>query len=248
MSGTNGTSTTPICDLIETLLSHDLSRGTLDMALRAARPIEATLQAKTASNEKKVDEKRERERLRKAAYRSRIAENVPRDKSGTQDESVLKDKPVDIIVESKKDPAIVPRDIEGQIMGRESDWPNDYREQFWKDYPRKTEKKAALAKLDATRKGGKVPWVTFITGVQRYAANVAGTEERYIKHPTTWLNRGCWDDEFNNKGGLFNEASRRGGGRTFAAFAAELRYGAAGAAAGPDAGDLESPNRYSNTR
>lgn len=77
-----------------------------------------------------------------------------------------------------------------------SDWPKDYRERFWSLYPRRTEKKAALAKLDAIRKSGKVRWTVLIEGVARYARHMAGTEDRFIKHPTTWLNRGCWDDEF----------------------------------------------------
>lgn len=78
-----------------------------------------------------------------------------------------------------------------------SDWPADYQQRFWSTYPRKTEKKAALAKLDAIRKSGTVPWPVLFAGVQRLAAKVkrAATEERYIKHPTTWLNRGCWDDQ-----------------------------------------------------
>ena len=76
-----------------------------------------------------------------------------------------------------------------------SDWPADYREQFWSGFPRKTEKKSAMAKLDAIKKSGLIPWARFIAGVFRYRNHSAGTEERYIKHPTTWLNRGCWDDE-----------------------------------------------------
>lgn len=78
----------------------------------------------------------------------------------------------------------------------QSDWPKDYQDQFWRAYPRRTEKKAAMAKLDAIRKGAKVRWQIFFAGIQRYAQHMRGTEERYIKHPTTWLNRGCWDDEF----------------------------------------------------
>jgi uncharacterized protein YdaU (DUF1376 family) len=76
-----------------------------------------------------------------------------------------------------------------------SDWPVDFRDQFWDAFPRKTEKKSAMAKLEVIKKSGAVPWARFIAGVHRYCDHVAGTEERYIKHPTTWLNRGCWDDE-----------------------------------------------------
>jgi uncharacterized protein YdaU (DUF1376 family) len=76
-----------------------------------------------------------------------------------------------------------------------SDWPDDFRERFWEAYPRKTEKKSAMAKLEAIRKSGSVPWAKFIDGISRYRDHVVGSEERYIKHPTTWLNKGCWDDE-----------------------------------------------------
>lgn len=99
-----------------------------------------------------------------------------------------------------------------------SDWPSDCREQFWANYPRKTEKKAAMAKLDALRLSGAVPWAVFFAGVLRYAAHVAGTEERYVKHPTTWLNRGCWDD--------VNAPRSASAGRTtfgFAALAAQFQ-------------------------
>ncbi len=92
------------------------------------------------------------------------------------------------------------------------EWPKDYHDQFWKAYPRRTEKKAAMAKLDAIRKGGKVRWQVFLDGVQRYAQHMRGTEERYIKHPTTWLNRGCWDDEFGpDPGGGPRPGGSRGG-------------------------------------
>jgi hypothetical protein len=102
------------------------------------------------------------------------------------------------------------------LSGGESaldDWPADYRVQFWQTYPRKTEKLAALSKLDAIRKSRKVPWVVFFAGVKRHAAHVVGTEERYIKHPTTWLNRGCWEDEPSQNNGGEHATDRTGGGR-----------------------------------
>ena len=76
-----------------------------------------------------------------------------------------------------------------------SDWPPDYREQFWSRYPRKEAKKAALKELDRVKKSGHPPWSVLLGGLQRYAAKVIGKEEQYIKHPKTWLTGGCWDDE-----------------------------------------------------
>lgn len=73
------------------------------------------------------------------------------------------------------------------------DWPSDFGDQFWQAYPRKTEKLAAMKKLAAIRKTGVVTFVDLMAGVRRYAA--LKTEPQYTKHPTTWLNAGCWADE-----------------------------------------------------
>jgi hypothetical protein len=51
-----------------------------------------------------------------------------------------------------------------------------------------------MQKLQGVRASG-LPWAQFFAGVMRYAAYCVGTPPAYIKHPTTWLNRGCWDDE-----------------------------------------------------
>jgi hypothetical protein len=34
-----------------------------------------------------------------------------------------------------------------------------------------------------------------IAGAHRYAAERADQDQKYTKHPTTWLNGGCWMDE-----------------------------------------------------
>lgn len=36
-----------------------------------------------------------------------------------------------------------------------------------------------------------------IQAVQRYADQMAGQDSQFIKHPSTWLNQGCWDDELD---------------------------------------------------
>lgn len=251
--GTNGTSATPVCDLIEIFMSRDMSRGQLEIALKAARAIEAAFHAKTVHSGDFLLQNREKERLRKAAYRAKKSHEMSRDKSGTQRESVLKKEGIDSVVvskkERKKDPPGVPGQNAGHKPAPESDWPADYQAQFWVVFPRRTEKKAAMAKLDAIRKSGKVTWSRFLAGVNRYAMHVAstGTEERYVKHPTTWLNRGCWDDEFTiRNGGSTNETDRRFNSERvgFAGIAARLRRSAAeGTAAGFDAGGDQSRDR-----
>lgn len=76
-------------------------------------------------------------------------------------------------------------------------WPSDFREQFWSAYPRKLEKKAALAALERVRKSALVPWEKLIAAVRAYAATA---DPEFTKHPTTWISKGCWDDEIKPRG------------------------------------------------
>jgi hypothetical protein len=73
------------------------------------------------------------------------------------------------------------------------DWPKNYREQFWAAYPRKVEKVNAMKALDKVRKTRILKWQILIEAVKHYAVATHGS--KYIKHPATWLNAGCWDDE-----------------------------------------------------
>ncbi len=83
-------------------------------------------------------------------------------------------------------------------------------EQFWAWYPRKQDKGLARAKflavitgLEATVRDHdgntfQVPLKTtaedLIEAAKAYAYSVISSPEKYIKLPSTWLNRGCWDD------------------------------------------------------
>ena len=73
----------------------------------------------------------------------------------------------------------------------------DLKEEFgewYQHYPRKVARGAA-EKAFATvwREGAEL--ADLIAGAKRYAAQVAGKETEYIKHPATWLNAECWLDE-----------------------------------------------------
>lgn len=75
-------------------------------------------------------------------------------------------------------------------------------EQFWKAYPRRVEKKGAFAKWEVAVKqltaelGDKDEAKRrLIDTAASYAKGCSKLEPRFIKHPTTWLNNGCWDDE-----------------------------------------------------
>jgi hypothetical protein len=67
-------------------------------------------------------------------------------------------------------------------------------EKFWAVYPKRTNRKAALAKLETVLKAGVDP-EKILTGAARYAEHVKFTERQFIKAPDAWLNAGKWDDE-----------------------------------------------------
>lgn len=76
-------------------------------------------------------------------------------------------------------------------------WPEDAFAQFWQTYPRKVGRavaEKAFARI-ATSKH-RPEFVVVMTGLGRMIA--AKVEERFIPHPTTWLNGGRWDDESFN--------------------------------------------------
>ncbi len=84
---------------------------------------------------------------------------------------------------------------------------------FWAVYPRRLGKKTAASKFSAAVKSGVSPQ-HLIDAAARYAAHVTKNriEEKYIKHPTTWLNQGCWDDELkpeNNRRPADDRFSRK---------------------------------------
>lgn len=66
-------------------------------------------------------------------------------------------------------------------------------DEFWKAYPRRVEKITARTAYD---KALKVATATqILQGAMRYAAERQGQNPRFTKHPASWLNAGCWDDE-----------------------------------------------------
>lgn len=63
---------------------------------------------------------------------------------------------------------------------------------FWQIYPRHVARKAALTAFTKARR--TTPLETIMAGVQRYATHVAGVEQQYILHGSTWLTGERWDD------------------------------------------------------
>ena len=72
---------------------------------------------------------------------------------------------------------------------------SDAFEKFWKAYPRRVAKGTAEKAFAKIVRSGRVEIAEVIEGARRYAGERAGQEERFTKHPATWLNGQCWLDE-----------------------------------------------------
>lgn len=67
-------------------------------------------------------------------------------------------------------------------------------EAFWKAYPRKVAKGAAIKAWNKALKDGADPQ-TIIGAAAFYALERKMQDPTYTKHPATWLNAACWQDE-----------------------------------------------------
>jgi hypothetical protein len=65
-------------------------------------------------------------------------------------------------------------------------------DQFWAAYPRKAGKQAARKAWTQAVK--QAPASAVILGAVRYADD-PNRVDQYTKHPATWLNAGCWEDD-----------------------------------------------------
>lgn len=65
-------------------------------------------------------------------------------------------------------------------------------DEFWSTYPRRTGKEAARR---AWAKALTLADPDVIIAAAARYRDKPGREPTYTKHPTTWLNQGCWDDE-----------------------------------------------------
>lgn len=70
---------------------------------------------------------------------------------------------------------------------------NERFAEFWDTYPRKAGKQAASKKFWAALKRATADQI--IAGAKRLATDPNLPEQRFIPHPTTWLERDGWDDE-----------------------------------------------------
>jgi hypothetical protein len=78
----------------------------------------------------------------------------------------------------------------GQPKASEADF-----ETWWKQYPRHVAKGAAQKLYERIVASGKATAAELMAGALRYAAERTGQDPQFTKHPSTWLNGGCWADE-----------------------------------------------------
>jgi len=75
--------------------------------------------------------------------------------------------------------------------------------EFWNEYPNKVEKKKAYKKWQTLKKQNQLPTLNIILSSiknqKNWRENSNGEFRPEWKHPTTWLNAGCWDDETTTK-------------------------------------------------
>lgn len=202
----------PVCDLIEQLLSQGTSPGD---AVKIARQVEVTLAANAIARGSTPDQ-RERWRLKKERQRARIRGTSPGDNP-----EGISSKKVNIKQVREKNPKPVP----GDVPLRMDDWPIDHAEQFWKAFPpyRRQAKAKVAAKLARIRGDGKVTWSTLFGGVEKFAATNPG---EYAPAPMVWLNDGRWDRVYGSTtGGSNGKAASTLGG--YSGLGAKLRQAVA---------------------
>ncbi|MFJ5861507.1 hypothetical protein ACIQCM_08785 [Pseudarthrobacter sp. NPDC092439] len=66
---------------------------------------------------------------------------------------------------------------------------------WYQIYPKHKGRAAALNSYKRARKNGATA-EDLLAGAQRYAAERKGQDPQYTKMPATWLNQGCWEDEY----------------------------------------------------
>lgn len=77
-------------------------------------------------------------------------------------------------------------------------------EEWWAEVPRKKSKDEAFRKFNTILAGKVATFDELMDGIKQYAEHCAKTktEEKFIKHPSTWLNQGCWKDEYKQENSL----------------------------------------------
>lgn len=135
------------------------------------------------------------------------AERIIRDHAGDDvidaeiiDVEIVEDEtPSDALIDVPVSQELAIATPKAPVKAKKSSGYTDDFENFWRTYPRRIEKKSAFkAWKTALKSGATADEIT--AGAARYAQYRAGEPERFTKHPSTWLNQGCWEDEYSTAG------------------------------------------------
>lgn len=217
-------STTPVADLINDLLSQGVPR---DQAVTAGQRLERAL-AVAPTGRASVEDRRKKERDRKARWRSRNPKMSPGQKPVHIDSTTEVKIQIQKKKERKTDSAIVPY----VPVTERDDWPDDPGVHFWMKYPpgRLYDKAQVFKMLTKLRQEGfinaegkreRLTWATLMAGLDRYIASEPGS---YAKAPLPWLRGHRWQGDYQIKG-VVNGKDRIGGQYDlgFSAIAAAVR-------------------------
>jgi hypothetical protein len=91
------------------------------------------------------------------------------------------------------------KDPKGSQKKTPPKWPTDSFDRIWSAYPHKVGKKAVYAKLALIERSGEARPDEIVDGIERY--KLAKPEHHDWKNPLTWLNQGCWADEYGTPAG-----------------------------------------------
>lgn len=94
---------------------------------------------------------------------------------------------------------------------RRFEWPKDYRDLFWNEWPEKRAKKPAIAALERAHAADKADFNDILEGIRRYIRTKPPDRDWML--PTTFLNQERWNDEPSaNAGNGFRTQPRRTAG------------------------------------
>lgn len=105
---------------------------------------------------------------------------------------------IDVPVSQELTVAAPKAPVKAKKSKKRNDYPDDF-EEFWRTYPRHEDKKKAFKVWQTALKNGATA-DEIIAGAARYAKYRAGEPEQYTKHPSTWLNGDCWENEYSTAG------------------------------------------------
>lgn len=77
------------------------------------------------------------------------------------------------------------------LSARKHAWPDDFADQVWSAYPRKTEKKAGIEALARIHRADRVAWPDLVSGIE----GLGDSDPQFVPALARWLKGERWKDE-----------------------------------------------------